>query len=144
VADISYVVAESATVLRVYATQWGSIARTLRMRRYGAAFYGWQRQIEAFWELPAERYQMLHGDAAGAMVAVYISKPAFLPVERSPGVSARAGRAPPDRHNAMSMTDVCGYVWASRRPASNLTFTQEHTIWVWIAPTKSSIEQCRL
>jgi LmbE family N-acetylglucosaminyl deacetylase len=60
VADISSVAAESAAVLHIYATQWGSVARTLRMRRYGAAFYGWQRQIEAFWELPAERYQVLH------------------------------------------------------------------------------------
>jgi LmbE family N-acetylglucosaminyl deacetylase len=60
VADISSLVGESAAILRIHTTQWGSVARTLRMRRYGAAFYGWRRQIEEFWELPAARYQLLH------------------------------------------------------------------------------------
>jgi len=60
VADISNLVAEIVAILRIHTTQWGSVARTLRMRRYGAAFYGWRRQIEEFWELPAARYQLLH------------------------------------------------------------------------------------
>jgi LmbE family N-acetylglucosaminyl deacetylase len=60
VVDISGIVAESTRLLHIYATQWGSVARTVRMRRYGAAFYGQRRQAEAFWELPVDRYQMLH------------------------------------------------------------------------------------
>jgi LmbE family N-acetylglucosaminyl deacetylase len=60
VVDISSVVAESAAALNTYVTQRGSVARTFRMRRYGASFYGLKRQAEEFWELPADHYRTLH------------------------------------------------------------------------------------
>jgi LmbE family N-acetylglucosaminyl deacetylase len=60
VADLSDVAAECAAALDAYTSQRGSVARTLRQRHYGAAFYGLQRQAEEFWELPADRYTSLH------------------------------------------------------------------------------------
>jgi LmbE family N-acetylglucosaminyl deacetylase len=64
-ADTSSVIARNAAALGAYVTQRGNIGRALRQRRYSAALYGLKRQAEEFWELPAERYAMLHLDLSG-------------------------------------------------------------------------------
>jgi LmbE family N-acetylglucosaminyl deacetylase len=64
VADVSGARQEIVAALRAYATQWGSVARTLRMRGYAAAFHGAGRYAEEFWELDAEEFRRLHGAPA--------------------------------------------------------------------------------
>jgi hypothetical protein len=99
VVDISSVVMESAAVLNTYATQWGSVARTFRMRRYGAAFHGLERQAEEFWELPADHYRTLH----------------VTPPERWSSRTFRSLRFYP-------WSDPLAYIWgrAARRQVANL------------------------
>jgi LmbE family N-acetylglucosaminyl deacetylase len=60
VVNTSGVIRESTAVLRAYSTQWDSIARTLRQRRYAACFYGITEQAEEFWQLTISQYCLLH------------------------------------------------------------------------------------
>ena len=60
VVDTSAVATESAAVLSVYVTQYESISRTVRQRRYAALLYGVEKQAEEFWQLSAHRYCLLH------------------------------------------------------------------------------------
>jgi LmbE family N-acetylglucosaminyl deacetylase len=57
---------QANAALRAHASQWGSVARALRMRRYSAARYGLPGEAEEFWELGAAAYQALHqGEPTG-------------------------------------------------------------------------------
>ena len=47
-------------VLQTYASQWGSLERTLRMRHYAASFYGVGRSAETFWQISPQDYVRLH------------------------------------------------------------------------------------
>src|SRR5262245_9956792 len=60
VVDTSDVATESAAALSVYVTQYESISRTVRQRRYAARFYGIENQAEEFWQMTARRYCLLH------------------------------------------------------------------------------------
>ena len=44
----------------VYVTQFGSLLRCLRMKRYAARWWGVAGQAEEFWELTAAQYCALH------------------------------------------------------------------------------------
>jgi hypothetical protein len=62
VVDTSGVTEASDAALRAYVTQWGSVARALRSRRYAARFYGAARHAEEFWELSLDQYCLLHAE----------------------------------------------------------------------------------
>jgi LmbE family N-acetylglucosaminyl deacetylase len=66
VTDIDDVLPETASALDVYVTQRDSVVRAIRQRRYSAAFYGFRRQAEEFWELPGQQYAALHARTTGA------------------------------------------------------------------------------
>ena len=51
---------QANAALRAYGSQWGSVARVLRMRRYSAARYGLPDEAEEFWELSAAAYRAVH------------------------------------------------------------------------------------
>lgn len=65
--------AQHQAALAAHASQVVSTARTQRMRRYTAAFFGLPGEAEAFWEMPALRYQRLHATAPAAWPAVFRS-----------------------------------------------------------------------
>jgi LmbE family N-acetylglucosaminyl deacetylase len=65
--------------LKAYATQWDSVARSLRMRRYAAAYWGGAQRAEEFWQMSAEQYVALHSQ----------------PPERWPAAGFRSLRARP-------------------------------------------------
>jgi LmbE family N-acetylglucosaminyl deacetylase len=60
VADVSEVVGQSATALRAYQSQYGSIESVYRRRRYGALAHSVRGPVEEFWELTADQYAALH------------------------------------------------------------------------------------
>ena len=60
VTPTSGVVAEINAVLKVYVTQLGSIASTIRMRRYTACLYRLDHQAEAFWQITPAAYALIH------------------------------------------------------------------------------------
>jgi LmbE family N-acetylglucosaminyl deacetylase len=60
VTPVAGVLAESQAVYAAYQTQHGSVARTARMRRYAARFYGLGGPGEEFWQLSAAEYDRLH------------------------------------------------------------------------------------
>jgi LmbE family N-acetylglucosaminyl deacetylase len=68
VAPIESVVRQLVAAMRLYQTQFGSIARCLRMKRYGARFYGLAGSAEEFWELDTAAYCRVH--AASGTIAV--------------------------------------------------------------------------
>ena len=59
--------------IAAHASQVYSTARTQRMRRYTAAFYGLPGEAEAFWEMTALRYQQLHATAPSTWPTVFRS-----------------------------------------------------------------------
>jgi LmbE family N-acetylglucosaminyl deacetylase len=60
VANTSNVTTEMTTVLKSYSSQWDSIARALRQRRYAACYYHLTKQAEEFWQLTTSQYCLLH------------------------------------------------------------------------------------
>jgi LmbE family N-acetylglucosaminyl deacetylase len=65
VAPIDAVADRLGGVVECYETQTGSIARCLRMKRYGAAFYPiGARLVEEFWQLEPRAYQAVQAAAA--------------------------------------------------------------------------------
>jgi len=60
VADVSDVVAQSATALRAYESQSGSIESVHRRRRYGSLSHRMFGSVEEFWELTGNQYAVLH------------------------------------------------------------------------------------
>ncbi|HYF64991.1 MAG TPA: hypothetical protein VD886_19355, partial [Herpetosiphonaceae bacterium] len=60
VTPVGDVQARSQAVYAAYQTQRGSLARTARMRRYAAGFYGLEGSGEEFWQLSAAQYARLH------------------------------------------------------------------------------------
>ena len=60
VTPVASVLAESQAVYAAYQTQHSSIARTARMRRYAARFYGLSGPGEEFWQLSIHEYDRLH------------------------------------------------------------------------------------
>ena len=79
VADVSGIVPQSRAMLQAYVSQWYSVARTLRQRRYSAALYGARAQAEEFWELPAGRYRALHAFAPDQWSATIFRGLRFYP-----------------------------------------------------------------
>jgi len=59
-------------VLLAYPSQRGSVERTLRLRRYGARFYGGRSQAEGFCALPVETFLELHRRPDAAFRALRI------------------------------------------------------------------------
>jgi LmbE family N-acetylglucosaminyl deacetylase len=60
VTPIQTVAPELSAAMRGYATQWGSIERCLRMKRYAGSFYHLSGLAEEFWELDPEAYRRVH------------------------------------------------------------------------------------
>lgn len=60
VTDVSGVSRLVEGALGSYASQWGSLARSQRMRRYAARQYGLTGLAEEFWDLSAPAYCQLH------------------------------------------------------------------------------------
>ena len=93
VSPIGEVWNQSVQALRVYETQWGSIARVVRMRRYEGHFYGLQGPVEVFWELPPEAYCHVHFNPPFPWPAATFrgvrSRPFSDPLAYLQGVSAR-------------------------------------------------------
>jgi len=65
VVDTSRMLVLTRAALEAHASQFYSVAKTRRMRRYAAHFYGLSQQAEEFWELPAARYRQLHQSPPG-------------------------------------------------------------------------------
>jgi len=79
-------------VLLAYPSQRGSVERTLRLRRYGARFYGGRSQAEGFCALPVETFLELHRRPDAAFRALRIhawSDPLALAI----GARERWGRS---------------------------------------------------
>lgn len=60
VAPMQAVVPEVVVAMRCYRTQLGSIERFLRMKRYGASFYGLTGLAEEFWQIDRHAYGRIH------------------------------------------------------------------------------------
>ena len=60
VVDVSQQSDGILAVLRTYPSQWKSLARSLRARRYTACYYGMARLAEEFWDLSDSAYCRLH------------------------------------------------------------------------------------
>jgi len=60
VAGVGARAAKVDAILRLYETQWGSLERTLRIRRYAAARHRLGGLAEEFREMPAARYAAWH------------------------------------------------------------------------------------
>jgi LmbE family N-acetylglucosaminyl deacetylase len=68
VAPIASIVPTLVAAMRLYETQRGSIERCLRMKRYGARFYGLPGWAEEFWEVDAAAYARMHATSGGIAV----------------------------------------------------------------------------
>ena len=72
VAPIQSIVPTLVAAMRLYETQFGSIERCLRMKRYGASFYALGGLAEEFWEIDpavyAQHSRSLRGDQGGRPV----------------------------------------------------------------------------
>jgi LmbE family N-acetylglucosaminyl deacetylase len=95
VADVSAVLEQCRAAARVYATQWGSIARTFRMRRYAGCCYGASGWIEEFWQMTFDEYRSLHGSPHEQWVTTVFRTLRVLPF-RDP-LAYLAGRAERNR-----------------------------------------------
>jgi LmbE family N-acetylglucosaminyl deacetylase len=95
VAPVQAVADELAAAMRCYRTQFGSIERCWRMKRYGAVLYGLPGLAEEFWEMPAGAYDHLHqvftGAAADGMFRGVRSWPFTDPLSYLRGLGARRG-----------------------------------------------------
>jgi LmbE family N-acetylglucosaminyl deacetylase len=60
VAPIEPVTDQLVAAMRCYRTQFGSIERCLRMKRYAAAFYGMRGYVEEFWDVSPAAYTSVH------------------------------------------------------------------------------------
>ncbi len=58
--DVSAVMAACQIACEAYATQWDSVIRTHRLRRYAAWFYRCGQYVEGFWQMSAAQYRLLH------------------------------------------------------------------------------------
>jgi LmbE family N-acetylglucosaminyl deacetylase len=65
VAPMQAVVPELIKAMECYRTQLGSIKRFLRMKRYGASFYGLTGFAEEFWQIDRHASVRLHAAGAG-------------------------------------------------------------------------------
>jgi LmbE family N-acetylglucosaminyl deacetylase len=95
VAPVQAVARELAAAMRCYRTQLGSIERCMRMKRYGAVFYGLSGLAEEFWEMNADAYDHLHPPFAGETVDGAFrgvrSRPFTDPLSYLRGLGARRG-----------------------------------------------------
>jgi len=66
IAPLHAVVQELLAAMQCYASQWGSVERCLRMKRYCASFYACAGLAEEFWQLDADGYRRVHAGSAGA------------------------------------------------------------------------------
>jgi hypothetical protein len=64
VAPVQAVVPELVRAMQCYRTQLGNIERFLRMKRYGASFYGLTGLAEEFWQIDGHAYGRLHAASA--------------------------------------------------------------------------------
>jgi LmbE family N-acetylglucosaminyl deacetylase len=64
VAPMQAVLPELVAAMQCYRTQLGSIERLLRMKRYGASFYGLTGFAEEFWQIDRHAYGRLHAASA--------------------------------------------------------------------------------
>ena len=64
VAPMQSVLPDLLGAMQCYRTQLGSIERLLRMKRYGASFYGLTGLAEEFWQVDRHAYGRLHAAAA--------------------------------------------------------------------------------
>ena len=65
IAPMQAVVPELVGAMECYRTQLGSIKRFLRMKRYGASFYGLAGLAEEFWQIDRRAYGRLHAAHEG-------------------------------------------------------------------------------
>lgn len=77
VAPTASVAEASLGALLHYASQLGSLYRTVRMKRYAACFFGEAQSAEEFWELRARAYCLLHRDSTTRTPAVLQGVRAF-------------------------------------------------------------------
>jgi N-acetylglucosamine malate deacetylase 1 len=91
VAPIESVAGQLLRAMRCYATQFGSIERCLRMKRYGGSFYGLGGPAEELWQIDANAYGRLHARDSGANTAFrgLPARPFTDPFSYAQGLGAR-------------------------------------------------------
>ena len=60
ISDVSKMVPEIVALMHIYLSQYSSLERILRMRRYAAVVYSTGNYIEEFWELEGETFARIH------------------------------------------------------------------------------------
>ena len=60
IAPMHTVARDLLAAAQCYASQWGSVERCLRMKRYGASLYHVAGPAEEFWQLDPDAYRRLH------------------------------------------------------------------------------------
>ena len=65
VAPMESVARELVAAMHCYRTQFGSIERCLRMKRYAGSFYRLEGHAEEFWQMDPNAYARIHASAPG-------------------------------------------------------------------------------